>query len=109
MEAEPKLWRDMTPEEKGALLLAAHEGKVIEMLFHDGEWQEITPQWALCRSYRVRPEPVRKPVSIVGGYKRSAYYAFSEGKALDNDEYRITFDTIDGVPDCASVKMEQIA
>jgi len=26
----PKLWRDMTPEEKGALMLAAHEGKVIE-------------------------------------------------------------------------------
>jgi hypothetical protein len=25
----PKLWRDMTPEEKGALLLAHHEGKVI--------------------------------------------------------------------------------
>jgi hypothetical protein len=33
--AAPKLWRDMTPEEKGALLLAAHEGKVIE---YDGAW-----------------------------------------------------------------------
>jgi len=29
-EGEPKLWREMTDAEKGALLLAHHEGKVIE-------------------------------------------------------------------------------
>jgi hypothetical protein len=29
-EDKPKIWRDMTPEEKGALLLGWHEGKVIE-------------------------------------------------------------------------------
>lgn len=30
MTNEYKLWRDMTPEEKGALLLAKHEGKRIQ-------------------------------------------------------------------------------
>jgi len=53
----PILWRDMTPEEKGALLLAQHEGSGVEC--HDGyEWFFAdTPRWDGDTAYRVRREP----------------------------------------------------
>jgi hypothetical protein len=57
-EDTPKLWRDMTPEEKGALLLAHHEGKVIEILDY-GEWLEANPDWAPYDAYRIRPAAQR--------------------------------------------------
>jgi len=58
----PKLWRDMTDAEKGALLLAHHEGKVIETFDTDRhEWREVRPEWIYYESYRVRPV---KPSSL---------------------------------------------
>ena len=87
---QPKLWRDMTPEEKGALLLAHHEGKVIEANEGDG-WFDAHPYWAPNSAYRVRPEPKREVAKL---------YA--------QPGYRITFDLVDGEPDCASIKMERI-
>ena len=59
-EAQPKLWCDMTPEEKGALLLAHHEGKAIEDLCL-GQWGVSTPVCFLDNvAYRIKPEP-KKP------------------------------------------------
>lgn len=59
-----KLWKDMTPEEKGALLLAYHEGKVIEhTLWSEKGWFEVKKGadtalgWHDELSYRVKPEP----------------------------------------------------
>ena len=59
-----KLWKDMTPEEKGALLLAYHEGKVIEHTLWSGNgWFEIRKDyegrvgWYDDLAYRVKPEP----------------------------------------------------
>lgn len=62
----PKLWRDMTPEEKGALLLAAHEGKVIEYRstgmssWHRWNSYMINDhgcgEFMASASYRVKPE-----------------------------------------------------
>lgn len=51
----PKLWREMTPEEKGALLLAAHEGKVIEYQDKRGKWLTKNPQWWSDFAYRIKP------------------------------------------------------
>ena len=72
----PKLWRDMTPEEKGALLLAEHEGKVIEVLSYNfAEWLEkVHTFWKEDVTYRIRPEPKRETVALcwrhdVGGVK----------------------------------------
>jgi hypothetical protein len=62
---EPKLWQDMTNEEKGALLLAYHEGKQIQMYFDaEREWEDVDSQWAPNRAYRVKP--VSTTVSIFG-------------------------------------------
>lgn len=54
-----KLWRDMTPEEKCALLLAHHDGKVIEWV-SGGKVRRsnegYTPLWGDIYAYRVKPE-----------------------------------------------------
>ena len=52
----PKLWRDMNPEKKSALLLAHHEGKVIQ-LYDGGVWCDTDDIWWGKFAYRVRPEP----------------------------------------------------
>jgi hypothetical protein len=101
----PKLWRDMTPEEKGALLLAHHEGKVIENSMYGEHWGAATPSWCNNIYYRVRPEPKRKTLTLYG--QEGFCWAFTH-KPENHDTHCITFDTIDGVPDCSSVKMERI-
>ena len=54
----PTLWRDMTQEEKGALLLAHHEGKVIEFWANSiDKWVDHHPTWSDRLSYRIKPEP----------------------------------------------------
>lgn len=101
----PKLWRDMTPEEKGALLLAHHEGKTIELFIGDDGWSACSPYWADDVAYRVKPEPVVETISIYS--VRPCCGLFGPDRDSD-DTHRITFDVIDGVPDCASVKMEKL-
>ena len=90
----PKLWRDMTPEEKGALLLAHHEGKVIEANDGDGWWEVPHPGWSDTFPYRVRPvaqPPVRITVDL-----------------LADLEIIGTIDLIDGKPDPESIRMEEL-
>lgn len=54
---EYKTWGEMTPEEKGALLLAHHEGKVIEYTDTGNTWwAPIKPQFLDNLTYRVKPE-----------------------------------------------------
>ena len=110
----PKKWKDMSPEEKGALLLADHEEKEIEIYLakidYTGEAQEyvweplIYPGFRDQCAYRVKPEPVAETVT--------SYWCPKWGMRLHNPvhdtTHRITFDLIDGKPDCDSVKMEEI-
>jgi len=85
----PKIWRDMTPEEKGALLLADHEGKVIDR-WSGRSWSETEPAWCDENAYRIRPEPEVETVTF------------------EHSGCRFTFNRIDGKPDCDSVKMEEL-
>jgi hypothetical protein len=105
---EPKTWAEMTPEEKGALLLAHHEGADIEVWVVDHDFSgwlpARKPRWHDCLCYRVRPEPVRGVVTMAG-YIDRGYFHVRSGV---NDTHRITFDLIDGEPDCDSIKMERI-
>jgi len=102
----PKLWRDMTPEEKGSLLLAARDGKVIEGAGPD--WRPCrNPQWVDYGSYRVKPEPKVETIEMNGYMKGdSAWFGPMSSKS---DTHSITFNLINGKPDCASVKMEHLA
>lgn len=91
---EYPVWRDMTPEQKGAILLAFHEGKTIEV--HDFAGGTHEPRW--CKSYapgryghlvyRIKPpEPERK--SPMQGSRRVVL--------------RIDMDMPDGLPDIVIV------
>ena len=114
---QPKLWRDMTAEEKGALLLAAHEGKVIEWSYglpwvtaystDTGHY----PAWSDTCAYRVRIKPEPKVETVRQHWKTNKKGEFVPMNQYDvphDPTHRITFATVDGKPDCASVKMEHI-
>lgn len=58
-----KPFGQLTDAEKGALLLAHHEGKRIEMRFDDGTWCHVGPHWDPDYVYRIAPEP-KTPDSI---------------------------------------------
>lgn len=95
----PKLWRDMTPEEKGALLLAHHEGKRIQIYTNTEGWYtfEYGVTWADDCAYRVKPEPVKPVVETVEVYggKAFGYWSFGSG-SLEDDTHKITLTLIDG-------------
>jgi hypothetical protein len=98
----------MTPEQKGALLLAHHEGKGIQFS-HACEWFTFTTQWHGWRgklAYRVKPEPKRETVTMTGHNR--GYWCFGSDRLEDRDTHRITFDTIDGEPDCATIRMDRL-
>lgn len=99
----PKTWGEMTDAEKGALLLAAHEGKVIEAYNGIAWFETPCPKLHSYTAYRVRPEPKRETVTwyVSGSLMPTSLPCIQ-------DTHRITFDLIDGEPDCSSVKMERI-
>ena len=91
----PKLWRDMTPEEKGALLLAHHEGKAIEWWTGGTNWRHChDPEWQPDCAYRVRPEPKRETVTQYWERDRNNCHFIKR----QGDTHGITFDLIDGKP-----------
>ena len=124
MTQEPKLWKDMTPEEKGALLLADHEGKVIEWnsthaLGGWGGWEACSDdclwdgEWGGHGfAYRVKPnrEKVTARVCLTAEGGSMHMYAdhhpryYGEGYLYAT----VTFDVIDGEPDPASLKIEEV-
>ena len=92
----PKTWGEMTDAEKGALLLAAHEGKVIESKYaHESQWYSYELRWD-----EDRPEPVRETVTLYGCEFKEDGWLFSPDKMPDGDTHRITFTLTDGTPDC---------
>ncbi len=97
---KPKLWRDMTPEEKGALLMAHHEGKVIEWTGSFGSEFDMDsirgiPVWSNTHAYRIKPEPKVETVHLMN------FHELAKG-------YAIVFTVKDGEPDCTSIKMERL-
>jgi len=107
-------WAELTPAEKGALLLAHHQGEVIEWSYKL-PWKTMfntktgSIAWSGQCYYRIKPQPKIKTVT--------AYYRMDcTGQMVvdphDNcgqkGPFRITFQTIDGKPDCSSVKMEEV-
>lgn len=94
----PKLWRDMTPEEKGALLLAAHGGEVIELWMGSVErWRAICdPNFNEGCAYRIKPKLIT-----------------TQGTVSIKNEYGVVthtspIDITDGVPDTTTIKLEDV-
>jgi len=105
---DPIKWKDMTPEQKGALLLAHHEGKVIET-YRSGWWiVDDDPSWIDYCAYRVKPETVVEVVTMYGGYKKGTGWVFSSTHQSDAT-HLIKFSLINGEPNCESInKMEEL-
>ena len=101
----PTLWSDMTPEAKGALLLAHHEGNVIEKNNIRHGW--ISYQGLFCdnEAYRIKPEP--KVETVVFLMHCDSIIPFI-ARDMSNPSHSITFNLIDGKPNTASIKMEEI-
>ena len=102
-----KTWGEMTNAEKGALLLADHNGEEMECHVSGDVWESKWngTRYYDCDAYRVKPKPVIETVTVKGSEYAASGWVFDE---CDRGRYAITFDTIDGEPDCASVKMEPI-
>lgn len=134
-EATPRTWGEMTDSEKGnipqhyrddptnplqfpfvemsrigqgALLLAAYEGKDIVQLAGSHWLFKIKHHpWKADTAYRTRPEPKRETVTLIGGETNGWGFYQSEKMPIDK-RFRITFDTLDGKPDCTTIKMEEL-
>ncbi len=103
---KPKLWRDMTPEEKGALLLAMHDGITVE-IYVGVNWLEKKAMTFLeDYAYRIKPEP--KVEAVNQGYKTNSSGRFVTTSSLDHATHVVTFNLIDGEPDCTSIKIEKL-
>lgn len=94
---EPKIWRNMTPEEKGALLLARHEGKAIEVWDCNSEgWVEVIPTFTHFDTYRIKPEPVVEQRNL---------YVYGVDWSLTQVG---TINLVDGQPDPTTIRMEEV-
>jgi hypothetical protein len=102
-------WGDMTPEQQGALLLAHHQGKTIEVnCWESGEWVKITyPTWGSPSAYRVKPEPVVVHHEMHNLVHDGKLESFKKGKHFTSTHV-LTYDTEDGVPVCSSVKLSKL-
>jgi len=100
------IWGDMTPEAQGALLLAYHNGPTIKQSGDEFKWVDFNhkPMWLNAIKYRVKPaDPVVVTHEIFGSNELFWGYLTN-----DEDTHKMTYNTIDGVIDCASVKMMEI-
>ena len=72
------------------------------------KWEKIhDPYWSVTSTYRVKPQPpapVVKTVTLLTGAVYN-WVAEPENECGDRNTHRITFDLIDGKPDCASIRM----
>jgi hypothetical protein len=68
----PKTWGEMTDAEKGALLLAHHEGKLIEFFYKQDWFANSTSWWDSNTAYRVRPEPTYLPLEAGRKYSTAS-------------------------------------
>ena len=106
-----KFWKDLSDAEKGTLLLAYHNGEVIEWArTRDGVFymdsKKGTPIWDEEYIYRVQLKPKIETACFKISY--SATLGIELTKSVCKAKYQFTFETIDGKPDCSSVKMEKI-
>lgn len=93
-----KTWREMTDDEKGALLLAYHEGKEIYYK-SPGDFGFnycMNPTWDDDCAYRIKPSPVVGEVVLTG--KGAQEWIFGSGTFHVSSTHRLTLPTLDGDP-----------
>jgi hypothetical protein len=89
--------------------LRAHGGAV--QIFSDGGWTDwLNPMWTPSMTYRVKPTPPAPKVETVTLLTCAEYnwVPYREHHCGNLSTHRITFDLIDGEPDCASIRMVKL-
>jgi len=107
----PTLWRDMTDAEKGALLLAHHEGKVIEVwvVDHHASWwgEKAVSYWRDDLAYRVRPEPKRETAYLWASFP-DGIKAIGTIELLEGEPQKSSIRLSGEQPVCDSIRMEPV-
>lgn len=104
----PKTWDETTAEEKVEILMARVNGKTIQMLFDNGNWVDVeAPAFTGDFAYRIKPvEP--KVVTVVKYFSPDFNeYELTDDK-YDSDTHQLSFNKVDGVIDCSSVKLKEL-
>jgi len=100
------IWGDMTPEAQGALLLAEHNGAVVQ------EWNNGWKLWQITdcsRRYNDTQYRVKPADPVVVTYELFSRHGFFWSLFVhEEDTNKMTYNMIDGVVDCASVRMMEI-
>lgn len=105
-EENTKTFSELSKEEKGELLLAHHERKVIEWLDYNDQWNIIkSPCWDDDTCYRIKPETKTETVTLYGDHPQTQGFA---DYRYSYDTHKLTFNVIDGIIDCGSVKLEEL-
>jgi len=101
----PTLWRDMTPEGLASEILdhlnldENHESGLIPF---------GTQVFLRKLVERLKPQPVRETVTMIVEIDDDDGEVLISSEAIFRELATITFDLIDGKPDCNSVKMEEL-
>lgn len=106
---KPKTWGDMTRHEQGEILVDDHNGKEIQAFVHGDFWEEKKNGFPYFpnKSYRKKPTPVRETVTM-GVRHCGTDKWYTPGTPGSTPTHRITFTTIGGEPDCASITMSKL-
>ena len=107
LNADKRIWNDLTDDEKGRLLVAFHYGKIIEVWDGEtwrptrkkGEW--VSPFEEFRYIFRIKPEPV-KQVHWCNDYKDGTFgwYAARKDAEKAHEKGRIAVirrEIVDGV------------
>lgn len=92
----------MPPETQEAM--KAHGGPW-QWYLEGSEWEDCDGPFHDWRAYRVKPAPIRETMTLTGG-EANGWGFYVDGGV--SNAFSITFDLIDGKPDCASIKMERL-
>lgn len=99
-------FQDLTREEKSDLIMAHVDEKIIEMSIDGVNWERsYTPQWIGAACYRVKADVIGR-VNIRSSYPFAGWVSEEYGNI--DDTHRITFQTVNGKPDCNSIRMEEL-
>ena len=105
VESGPITWGGMSDVDKGSLLLAVHNGEEVEFYNYISKvWYRTNNiEFHTHKAYRVKPAPVVVNHSryVHGG---GSWWTFFSDKST----HKISFETIDGVISCGSIKMEKL-
>ncbi len=111
-DAAPKTWGDMTDAEKLDIALFKLNGGVIQFfsIFND-VWTDKTGEGGFNDPFAYRKksaEPVREVVTMGVAPLSDGQWKSFESVNSNLATHRITFETVDGEMDCASIKAEKL-